>query len=255
MPVRYDRSPQLVAGQLLPDVVRVAGQHGVRPVAQVRGEASARLHGVPDLIGVGPRVAQGNDDALIGQLLDELDGAVPFGRQGDDADPSACCVLESAELVPVRVAGVLERMGAARTVFVRDVGPLQVDADGRVGDLLVPLARPGDRAHARRHDLGRLGADGGAVEAYARCVEGLCDRCHVIDRCVLSAQVVASEPVDLDVQKRRADHEVRAAQCFRGRRSFDALDVLYEAVVDLYGDGCFRIGHLADDLHGTPSPA
>src|SRR5207253_2362022 len=71
MAVADDARPELVGGKLLPDIIIVPRQHGVRAVAQVRAQASAGGDGVTDASSVGCRVPQRDDNACLHSTLDK----------------------------------------------------------------------------------------------------------------------------------------------------------------------------------------
>ena len=93
---------QTILGELLPNVIRMAGQHRVRAIAEVRGERRARADRGCDLAGRCPGVADADHHALLDHGLDEARRLRPLGRQRNQANVSARGVLEAMELVEIR---------------------------------------------------------------------------------------------------------------------------------------------------------
>ena len=143
--VRDDPRPEFVGGKLLPDIVVVAGNLGVRSVAQVGGHPRARRHRLPDPDPAGARMPQGDDHTGRRSLLDKGQGSLPFGRQRHDPDPTAGGLLVTAELIPVGVPRMHQGMRPSRPVLGCDIRPLNVEPHKRRIRGLRLLARPGQR--------------------------------------------------------------------------------------------------------------
>ena len=117
MTVRYQACPQLIGSELLPNVVVMAGKLGVRAVAQVCRQLRARGNGLPDTVSTGARMSDGDNHTRGGRLLDKWQRALSLRRKRENLDPAACRLLKLAELLPIGILGVLDRVGATRAVF------------------------------------------------------------------------------------------------------------------------------------------
>ena len=119
---------EAVFGQLLPEVVRMTGQDAVGAVAEVRRQGGAGGDGVLNLLAIGARVAEGDDDAFADQGLDVGGGGGPFGRDGNQLHQTTRNLLPAFVFVDVGRADAGERMGAARPFFGGDMGAFDVEA-------------------------------------------------------------------------------------------------------------------------------
>ena len=86
-------------------------------IAEMRAERCARVDGNGDLFGIRGRVPDGDPHARCDGTLDELDGAVRFGSEGDEPDSAPGRGLQLFEFGPVAAANMLERMRAAGPVL------------------------------------------------------------------------------------------------------------------------------------------
>src|SRR5262249_23482151 len=120
--------PQIIIGQLLPDVVRMAIDLRVRAVAGVGRKPSSRSLGSGDRSGSSRSVADGDDYSGGRRPFDEINRVRPFGRERDDANPSARGVLPFLKFIPIRRTRVLFRMRATWPVFGRNEWAFDVDA-------------------------------------------------------------------------------------------------------------------------------
>src|SRR5262249_28297782 len=127
MAVNDETGPQIIIGQLLPDVVRMAINLRVRSIAKMGRKPRSGERRSGDLSRSRRSVADGDDDACGGGPFDEIYRVRPFGRERNDANTSARGVLPFLEFVPIRRARVLFRMRAARPVFGRDERPFDMD--------------------------------------------------------------------------------------------------------------------------------
>src|SRR5579884_502093 len=100
MAVADETGPQVIVGQLFPDVVVMAGQYGMRAVPQVRGQPRAGGHGITKPHAGRCRMTQRDDDTAGRQSFDELESALVFRCQRDQTNAAAGCLLEATELVP-----------------------------------------------------------------------------------------------------------------------------------------------------------
>src|SRR5262245_42707708 len=101
VPIRDDAGPQFVAGELLPNVVVVAWQHGMRAVAEMGAEPRAGGDGVANAFTSRSGVANRDGYAGRDQLLDELQSLLVFRRQSHELDSPARRFLQPAEFIPI----------------------------------------------------------------------------------------------------------------------------------------------------------
>ena len=78
VPVDNEARRQLVLGQLLPEVVGMAGKHRVGAIAQMGGERRSGANRVLDLLARRPRVADAGDHAFPRELFDVVSRLGPF---------------------------------------------------------------------------------------------------------------------------------------------------------------------------------
>src|SRR5947208_2287421 len=105
--VANDTCPKLVRGQLVPDVVIVPRQHGMRAVAQMGAQACPCGDGLANACPAGRGVSQCDDNSRSNELFDESQSPVGFGRQGDQTNETSGGLLQAAKLVPVRRPDVM----------------------------------------------------------------------------------------------------------------------------------------------------
>ena len=146
MAVADEAGPQLVGGQLLPDVVVVARQH--RRASRCPGACSGRAPG-----GDGVADARGPIAAVWPRATTtpaatsfSMNGRAPvvFRSERHQPDASAGGVLESDGTRPSRAAGRAAADAPARTVLRDDVRPFQVESRAP------PRARSASVSHACR---------------------------------------------------------------------------------------------------------
>src|SRR5215510_2496090 len=129
MTVDDETRPQIIIGQLLPDIIRMTIDLRVRAVAEMGRKSRSRARRVGDLRWSRRGVTDGDDDARSHCPFDETNRFGPFGRERDDANPPARDVLPSLKLAPIGRAGVPLRMRPTRAVFGRNERAFDVNAD------------------------------------------------------------------------------------------------------------------------------
>ena len=163
MSVGDQAGPESVGGELLPDVVVVTRQHGVRAVAEVRAGAGAGSDGGVEAVRAGGGVAERHDDAGAGELFDEGERARCFRRQRHHADHAVGgFLLEAAKFIPGRRPDVLLRMRPTRSVLGGDVRSFEMDADDGLRELDVLRAGFANRAEPVHESVERASDQGGA---------------------------------------------------------------------------------------------
>ena len=236
MAVGDDAGPEVVVRQLLPDVILVARQHGVRTVAEMRRELRSGGDSRADARRVCRRVAERDDDAGRGQLLDERQGAIVFRSERVQTNAPAGSVLKAAELVPVGRTNVAAWVSAARTVLGADVRSFEMKRGDGAGDLGIVLAGFPQRGEAVQQRLGGVGDEGGTQRTDAVLAAGADHRANGVGSQSLGVEAVAAAAVDLQVEESRSD-PVRSAVC--GVRSGNELrdDAVRAAEIEEFAGG------------------
>src|ERR1035437_10922522 len=95
MTVENEASHHPVFGELLPNVVGVALDYRVRPVAQMCREARAGVRGGADLRAGGGGVSHRGDHAIVGDRSNVRDRSLVLRAEGDDPASPAGSSLPS----------------------------------------------------------------------------------------------------------------------------------------------------------------
>src|SRR5262249_46804631 len=112
-------------------------------ISQMRGQARPGLDRISNAFSTGRRVSQGDNDSRAAQALDKGQRPGCLWCKRHEADATACQVLQSAELVPIRRADVLARVRPTRSILGGDVRAFQMDTGysaRKLGVLLASLA-------------------------------------------------------------------------------------------------------------------
>src|SRR5580658_7232537 len=117
---------QAILGELLPNVVRMPRQHGMRAVSDMRGERRSGAHRVLDLLTRRPGVADAGHHSFTRQLLDVMRSFGPFRRESHKAHMTARGVLPAQELFVIGRPYPTRRVRAARSILSRNVRALDV---------------------------------------------------------------------------------------------------------------------------------
>ena len=141
---------QPIFGQLIPEIIRMAAEHRVGAVAQMSAERGAGVDRGGDLRRVGRRVADGNAHAAGDHVGDEVGRAVELRRQRDETNLPVGRLGKQSR-IPSTSGGRqwALRMGAARTVFGRNVRPFQMNARDQRVEFGRLLAGPADDSPGR----------------------------------------------------------------------------------------------------------
>src|SRR5262249_40032730 len=126
MAIHDKTRPQIVGRQLLPDIVAMPMQLQMRTVAKMSAHSGPGLHCMTNNIRVGCGMPYGDDNPCRNKSLDHCQGTWDLRRQGHHANASACSFLQPEKLLPVHVARVSKRMGAAGAILARDPRTLQM---------------------------------------------------------------------------------------------------------------------------------
>ncbi len=218
MAVRDQACPEAICCELLPDVVVVPRDHGVRAVSQVSGQPGTRANGREDIRAPCACVPDGRNDPGLRQTLDQINGRGDLRRKGKQADPSTGGILKGLHLIPVGEPHMLSWMGTARTVLGRDVRPFDVDPDDGPIYPRRLLAGPRNGAQGCDHVRAALRADSRTEPCHAVAPQcpNYCG--HVVWAGAWCVEIMASEAVDLDVNKPRDDPQIVRPKLIRTYR-------------------------------------
>ncbi len=123
-----ERGAEGVFGHLGDDGVSVSVEEAGAPVTEVGGEEGAGAEGFLDVVAGGHGVAESGDDVVVGEIFDERDGSLGFGREGDHGDATLRGFLEGLEGGAVGGLNRVEGVGASGPVLGTDERAFEVEA-------------------------------------------------------------------------------------------------------------------------------
>lgn len=193
-----ERGAEGVLGHLGDDGVSVAVEEAGAAVTEVGGEEGAGAEGFLDVVAGGHGMAEGGDDVVVGEIFDERDGSLGFGREGDHGDATARGFLEGLECGAVGGLDRIERVGASSPVLGTDERAFEVEA----GDLGAVGQSSGQEGELMEEGLkeGGLGRDEGGehdrAAGFFQAGEGVSD---VLGSGLCVVKIATGEAVDLNV--------------------------------------------------------
>jgi hypothetical protein len=197
--------------------------HAMRPVAEMRGERCAGIHGGGNLPSRGASMSDRCGDTGIRDRADVAGRFRPVRRKRDEPDVAVRRVLPAMEFGNIRRTHPAPRMRSARAIFGFDVRAFHVKPGDGTPPRQFPLCLP-QVSQALQHVVGTAGNHGGQAARDAGSENGVERERDLSDRRAGVVEVQTRETVHLDV-----DEAGRKPHLIFGRRDrADLADQMVE---------------------------